>query len=103
VIAALEELTRKALRAILLEPRNALVKQYRKMFDLEGVELIFKDEALDAIIDAAQKYGTGARALRRSLEKVMQDIMFELPGWTKISKCVITGDVVTKGDQAKLS
>lgn len=103
VIAALEELTRKALRAILLEPRNALVKQYRKMFELEGVELIIEDKALEAIIDIAQKYGTGARALRRSMEKVMQDIMFDLPGWKKISKCVITGDVVSKGSKAKLS
>ncbi len=103
VIAALEELTREALLAILLEPRNALVKQYRKMFDLEHVELVIEEAALEAIIDTAQKYGTGARALRRAMEKVMQDIMFELPGWDKIKKCIITADVVTKGSQAKLS
>ena len=94
VIAALEELTRDALRSILLEPRNALVKQYQKLFELEGVELVIEEEALDAIIDAAQKYGTGARALRRSVEKVMMDIMFELPGMTGIKRCVINRAVV---------
>ncbi|MCF6239619.1 MAG: ATP-dependent Clp protease ATP-binding subunit ClpX, partial [Candidatus Marinimicrobia bacterium] len=96
VIAALEELTREALRAILLEPRNALVKQYRKMFDLEGVELVFEDDALEAIIDAAQKYGTGARALRRSVEKVMLDIMFEVPDHKNLKKCIISKNVVTE-------
>ncbi len=95
VIAALEELSRKALRSILLEPRNALVKQYRKMFDLEGVELIFEDDALDAIIDIAQKYGTGARALRRSVEKVMLDIMYDVPTHKNLKRCTISKAVVT--------
>lgn len=95
VIAALEELSQKALRAILLEPRNALVKQYRKMFDVEGVELIFEDDALDAIIDMAQKYGTGARALRRSVEKVMLDIMFDVPTHKSLKRCIISREVVT--------
>ena len=103
VVAALEELTREALHSILLEPRNALVKQFRKMFELEGVELVIEEKALDAIIDAAQKYGTGARALRRSMEKVMQDIMFDLPGWEKTKKCVITRAVVVDGKKPKLS
>jgi len=103
VIAALEELTREALHAILLEPRNALVKQYRKMFEIEGVELVIDELALEAIIDAAQKYGTGARALRRSLEKVMQDVMYDLPGWNNIKKCVITGAVITEGAKPLLS
>jgi ATP-dependent Clp protease ATP-binding subunit ClpX len=94
VIAALEELTREALKSILLEPKNALVKQYQKLFDLEGVELVIEDSALDAVIDAAQSYGTGARALRRSIEKVMLDIMFEIPGRSDIKRCVINGDVV---------
>ncbi len=96
VVAALEELTRDALRSILLEPRNALVKQYHKMFDLEGVELVLEDGALDAIIDQAQKYGTGARALRRSVEKVMLDIMFEVPSLDKLKKCIISKKVVTE-------
>jgi len=95
VVAALEELTREALHSILLEPRNALVKQYQKMFEIEGVKLIFKEDALDAIIDAAQKYGTGARALRRSIEKVMLDIMFEVPDLENLKKCTITKEVVT--------
>ena len=96
VVAALEELTREALLSILLEPRNALIKQYKKMFDLEGVELMFEKEALEAIIDLAQKYGTGARALRRSVEKVMLDIMFDVPSLEGLKKCIISKDVVTQ-------
>jgi len=103
VVAALEELTREALLAILLEPRNALVKQYRKMFDIEGVELVIEAPALEAIIDSAQKYGTGARALRRSMEKVMQDIMYDLPSWNDIKKCVVTREVITDGAKPILS
>lgn len=103
VIAALEDLTREALHSILLEPRNALVKQYQKLFELEGVKLVIEEKALDAIIDEAQRYGTGARALRRSMEKVMQDIMFELPDWDAIKKCVITKSVVTDGKKPRLS
>ncbi|MBT3631786.1 MAG: ATP-dependent Clp protease ATP-binding subunit ClpX [Candidatus Marinimicrobia bacterium] len=103
VVAALEELSREALHSILLEPRNALVKQYHKLFELEGVELVIEEKALDAIIDEAQKYGTGARALRRSMEKVMQDIMFELPDWESIKKCIITRSVVTDGKKPRLS
>ncbi len=103
VVAALEELSREALHSILLEPRNALVKQFHKMFEIEGVELVIEEGALDAIIDEAQKYGTGARALRRSMEKVMQNIMFELPGWDGTSKCVIKRAVVTEGKPPTLS
>jgi len=103
VIAALEDLTREALHAILLEPRNALVRQYHKLFELEGVELVIEEEALDAIIDEAQKVGTGARALRRSMEKVMQDIMFDLPTWDNISRCIISRAVVTEGQAPALS
>ena len=103
VLAALEDLTREALHSILLEPRNALVKQYQKMFEMEGVELIIEEKALDAIIDEAEKVGTGARALRRSMEKVMQDIMFDLPDWDGIKKCVITGAVVKDGKPPRLS
>jgi len=103
VIAALEELTREALKSILLEPRNALVKQYRKMFDLEQVELVMEDSALDAIIDAAQEYGTGARALRRSIEKVMLDIMFEIPNMKNVKRCTINGDVVLGKQKAKFN
>lgn len=103
VVATLEELTREALLSILLEPRNALVKQYLKMFELEGVELVFEKDALDSIIDAAQKYGTGARALRRSMEKVMQDIMYDLPAWDDVKKCTITKAVVLDGKSPKLN
>lgn len=97
VVANLEELSREALRTILLEPRNALVKQYQKLFELEGVKLSFDKAALEAIIDIAQENGTGARALRRSIEKVMMDIMFDLPSMENVESCVITRKVVTEG------
>jgi len=103
VVAALEELTREALHSILLEPRNALVRQYHKLFELEGVELVIEEKALDAIIDEAQTVGTGARGLRRSMEKVMQDIMFDLPTWDSVNKCVISEAVVTDSKPPKLS
>lgn len=103
VLAALEDLTREALHSILLEPRNALVKQYHKLFELEGVELVVEEQALAAIIDEAQRVGTGARALRRAMEKVMQDIMYDLPTWDNVKKCVITRSVVSEGKPPKLS
>ena len=103
VIAALEELSKEALRSILLEPKNALVKQYQKLFEIEGVELIFEDSALDAIIESAQKYGTGARSLRRSVEKVMLDIMFDIPSAKNLKKCVISEGVVKGTEKPTLN
>ncbi len=103
VVATLEELTRDALRTILLEPRNALVKQYKKLFELEGVKLRFEEAALEAIIDAAQKNDTGARALRRSIEKIMMNIMFELPSMKNIQSCVITEKVVREGAKPRFT
>lgn len=94
VVTALDELTKEALRSILLEPRNALIKQYQKLFELEGVKLVFDAKAIDAIIERAQEYGTGARALRRSVEKVMTDIMFDIPDQKDLKECRITRDVV---------
>ncbi len=102
VVATLEKLSREALRTILLEPRNALVKQYQKMFELEGVELVFEPAALDAIIDRAEKNGTGARALRRSMEQVMMDIMYDIPSQEGIRSCVVTADVVLEKKAPRL-
>jgi len=99
VVATLQELDEEALRTILLEPRNALVKQFQKLFEFEGVNLVFEDDALDAIIADAKENGTGARALRRSIEKVMMDIMYEIPSEEGVENCIITRDVVEKGAQ----
>ncbi|MCF7797892.1 MAG: ATP-dependent Clp protease ATP-binding subunit ClpX [Lentisphaeria bacterium] len=95
VFAHLEELTPEALRQILLEPKNALIKQYKKLFELEGVTLEFDDAAIDAIIEKTQEAQTGARALRATLESIMMDIMYELPAQENVSRCIITRSVVT--------
>jgi ATP-dependent Clp protease ATP-binding subunit ClpX len=96
VMSALEPLDSEALRNILVEPKNALVKQYRRLFEMDGVELEFTDEALDRVVEIAIERGTGARALRSVLENVMIDIMFELPTLKDVQKCVITTETIDK-------
>jgi ATP-dependent Clp protease ATP-binding subunit ClpX len=94
VVCALHDLDHEALKRILTEPRNALIKQYKKYFDLEGVDLEFEPAALDAIVDLAIKRKTGARALRSIVEGAMMEIMYELPALEEVSSCVITRDVI---------
>jgi ATP-dependent Clp protease ATP-binding subunit ClpX len=96
VVAVLDALGRQALVEILTEPRNALVKQYQKIFDWDGVELKFAEEALTAIADEALKRGTGARALRTIIEEVMLDIMYEIPSSPEIKECLVTADTIIK-------
>ncbi|ALV45614.1 ATP-dependent Clp protease ATP-binding subunit ClpX [Arthrobacter alpinus] len=96
VITTVTQLDRKALIQILTEPKNALVKQYQKMFTLDGVELEFDEEALAAIAELALDRGTGARGLRAILEEVLQPVMFDLPSREDIATVVITADVVGK-------
>lgn len=96
VIATLHTLDEQALFNILTEPKNALVKQYKKLFQMEGVELEFEEEALKAVVTVARERGTGARALRSIMEETMLDIMYHLPARQNVSKCVITKDVVLK-------
>jgi ATP-dependent Clp protease ATP-binding subunit ClpX len=87
-------LDRAALVQILVEPKNALVKQYRKFFEFEDVDLEFTEDALDAVADQALLRGTGARGLRAILEEVLLNVMYDLPGRSDIGKCVIDGDTV---------
>ncbi len=94
VIGAVSNLDREALIRILVEPKNALVKQFAKFFEFEDVELEFSDDALEAISDQALLRGTGARGLRAILEEVLLDIMYDLPSRSDICKCVIDGNVV---------
>ena len=94
VVATLEELDEDALVQILLEPKNALTKQYRKLFDMEGVELEFRDDALRAIAKRAMKRKTGARGLRTILESVLLDTMYDLPSSTSARKVVLDEAVV---------
>ncbi|MFZ5515439.1 MAG: ATP-dependent Clp protease ATP-binding subunit ClpX [Candidatus Zhuqueibacterota bacterium] len=89
-----DELTEDALYSILIEPKNALTKQYKKLFELDGVELIFEEEALRDVVGEAIRRKTGARALRAIMEVVMLDIMFNLPQMKNVKKCTITRNVV---------
>ncbi|KUM39085.1 MULTISPECIES: ATP-dependent Clp protease ATP-binding subunit ClpX [Micrococcaceae] len=99
VITTVSSLDRPALIQILSTPKNALVKQYQKMFQLDGVELQFEDDALDAIADQALERGTGARGLRAIMEDVLLPVMFDLPSRDDIATVVITADVVAKTAQ----
>jgi ATP-dependent Clp protease ATP-binding subunit ClpX len=96
VIGAVSNLDRDALVRILVEPRNALVKQYRKFFEFEDVELEFTDDALAAVADQALLRGTGARGLRAILEEVLLATMYDLPSRTDVGKVVIDADVVRR-------
>jgi ATP-dependent Clp protease ATP-binding subunit ClpX len=97
VVATLEELDEEALITILLEPRNALTKQYKKLFDMEGVELEFRDDALRAIAKKAMERKTGARGLRTILENVLLDTMYDLPS-TMSAKKVVVDEAVVMGE-----
>lgn len=97
VIATLHGLDEDALMRILVEPKNALVKQYHKLFKMDNVELEFRQEALRAIARKAIERETGARGLRAILEGIMLEIMYEIPSREDITKCIITEDVILKG------
>lgn len=96
VIVTLEELDKEAFVKILTEPKNALVKQYKELFAIDGVELEFEEEALEAIAQKAIDRKTGARGLRSILEESMLDIMYEIPSRDDIEKCIITKDTIIK-------
>lgn len=94
IIATLKDLDKEALIKIATEPKNALVKQYQKLLEMDDVELEFKQDALEAIVDKAIERKTGARGLRSIIEEIMRDIMFEIPSTPNISKCIITKETV---------
>ena len=94
VVGTLHELDKTALIQILTQPRNAITKQYQRLFDYENVKLRFTDDALEAIAEMALQRKIGARGLRMIIEDLMLDMMYTLPGQKKIRECVITRDVV---------
>ncbi len=99
ITAPLQSLSEEAFKSILTEPRNAILKQYKKLFMMEGIELEFDPFAIEAIVKKAMERKTGARALRSIVEDFMLDIMFELPAKEEVDKCVITKDVVENGSE----
>ncbi len=94
VVAALHELDEKALIRILVEPKNALLRQYQKFFDFEHVKLTFTDDAISAVAEEAAKRETGARGLRAILEEIMLDIMYEVPSQSGIAECIVNRESV---------
>jgi ATP-dependent Clp protease ATP-binding subunit ClpX len=94
VVATLDELGEEELQRILVEPKNALVKQFQKLFEYEKIHLTFTDEALGAVAKEAARRKTGARGLRSILEEVMLDIMYEIPSRTDLSECTIDAEVI---------
>ncbi|MGI9950887.1 ATP-dependent Clp protease ATP-binding subunit ClpX [Moorellaceae bacterium AZ2] len=102
ILVTLDALDEEALIRVLTEPRNALVKQYQKLFEMDGVTLEFKEDALVAIAKEAIKRETGARGLRSILEEVMLDVMYEIPSRGNVTKCVITKDVILRKEEPLL-
>jgi len=94
VVGAVSNLDKEALVRILVEPKNAVIKQYKRMFELDNVELEFSDDALEAVAEQALLRGTGARGLRAILEEVLLEVMYDLPSRTDIGKCLIDRSVV---------
>ncbi len=101
IIATLRELDEEVLVKILIEPKNALVKQYQKLFQMDEVELIFEQEAIKAIVGKAIERKTGARGLRSIIEEIMRDVMYEIPSNPNIERCTITKDTVLEGKEPK--
>ena len=102
VVATLDELTREALIEIATKPKNALIKQYKKLVELDGVELEFDKEALEVIVDKAIERKTGARGLRSIIEEIMRDIMYDIPSNKKIAKCIVTKETVLENKKPEI-
>jgi ATP-dependent Clp protease ATP-binding subunit ClpX len=102
VIVTLEALDKEALIRILTEPKNALVKQYEKLFELDGVALEFTPDALEGVSEEALKRNTGARGLRAILEEVMLEVMYDIPSRDDIARCIVTKDVISKKEPPRI-
>ncbi len=102
IIATLHELDKEALIKIFTEPKNAIMKQYKKLFEMDNVELVFEEKALEAIVEKAIERNTGARGLRSIVEEIMRDIMYEIPSNENIEKCIITEETVKELKEPKV-
>ncbi|MBQ1959002.1 MAG: ATP-dependent Clp protease ATP-binding subunit ClpX, partial [Firmicutes bacterium] len=98
----LDELSEDALVKIITEPKNAILKQYRKLFKIDGVELEIEEDAIRAVAKKAIERKTGARGLRSILEGVMTDIMYDIPSRDDVKKCIITKETIENGAQPML-
>jgi ATP-dependent Clp protease ATP-binding subunit ClpX len=102
MVVGLQSLDAGALVRILTEPKNALVRQYQRYFSMDGVELVFTDDALRAIAERAIAHKTGARGLRTVLEEVLMEVMYEIPGRTDVRKCVVSAETITNSQRPLL-
>jgi ATP-dependent Clp protease ATP-binding subunit ClpX len=102
VVVSLSELTHEDLMRILVEPRNAIVKQYQRIFQFDGVELIFTPDARGAVAEQARKRKTGARGLRTAIEEILLEVMYEIPSLENVRKCVVNADVINNRTQPLL-
>ena len=102
IVATLKELDKEALSKILVEPKNSLVKQYKKLMEIDDVELEIEPEAVEAIVEKAIERKTGARGLRSIIEEIMTDIMFDIPSNPQIEKCIITKETVLNNQEPKV-
>ena len=102
IIATLKELDKEELKEVVTKPKNAIVKQYKKLLKLDNVELEFEEDALDAIVEKAIERNTGARGLRSIIEEIMRDIMYDIPSNPSIEKCIITRETVETGAEPTL-
>jgi ATP-dependent Clp protease ATP-binding subunit ClpX len=99
-IATVDHLDKEALKRVLVEPKNSLLKQYKKLLTLlDNVELVVTDEAMDAIAEQALERKTGARALRAVIEQVMLDVMYEIPSRDDVNRCTIGADTIREGSE----
>ena len=102
VVSAVHQLTKEDLVEILIEPKNALVRQYQRFFGYDQIELVFTEDALWEIAEHALARETGARGLRSIIELALLDVMFELPSRTDVTKCVLTKETISRGQKPTL-
>ena len=102
IISSLENLTEKLMKSILLEPRNSIIKQFKHLFKIDDIQLDFTNRAIDEIIKQALERNTGARALRSILEKIMIDIMYDIPQQENVQSCLVTYDTIIKKSKPKI-
>ena len=102
IISTLENLTEKLMKSILLEPRNSIIKQFKHLFKIDDIQLDFTNRAIDEIIKQALERNTGARALRSILEKIMIDIMYDIPQQENVRSCLVTYDTIIKKSKPKI-
>jgi ATP-dependent Clp protease ATP-binding subunit ClpX len=102
IVATLSDMDEEAMMRILTEPRNAIIKQYQKFFEMEDVRLEFADEALRAVVKIASQRKTGARGLRAVLEDAMLNIMYDLPSRKDVEACIVHDGVILRGEAPEL-